>query len=85
MLRAAAADAGWRIERMTSFNAAYLLPAAAVRAARRGAAEGGTSELTLTPPALDRVLELPLRLEAALIRHGVAIPAGLSLLALLRT
>jgi SAM-dependent methyltransferase len=91
MLRTAAAGAGWRVERMTSFNAAYLLPAALVRIARRGpepvgGAGGGNgpSELALTPPALDALLELPLRAEAALIARGVSLPAGLSLLALLR-
>jgi SAM-dependent methyltransferase len=89
MLRGAAEAAGWRVERMTGFNAAYLLPAAAVRLARRGgqsgaAADSGTSELSLTPAALDAVLELPLRVEAALIGRGLSLPAGLSLLALLR-
>jgi SAM-dependent methyltransferase len=98
-LRAAAEAAGWRVERMTSFNAAYLLPAAVVRLARRGegrwrgaggageAAPGeaaARSELALTPPALNALLELPLRAEAALIARGVDLPAGLSLLALLR-
>lgn len=84
MLRAAAEGAGWRVERVTSFNAAYLLPAAAVRLARRRSRGDAPSELTLTSPALDRVLELPLRAEASLIRRGAAIPAGLSLLAVLR-
>lgn len=84
-LRAAAASAGWTVERVTSFNSVYLLPAAAVRVARRGAENGtGTSELALTPARLDSVLELPLRAEAALIARGASIPAGLSLLALLR-
>jgi hypothetical protein len=77
--------AGWRIERLTSFNAAYLLPAAAVRLTRGRAGGDGPSELALTPPALDRLLELPLRAEAGLIRRGVELPAGLSLLVLLRT
>jgi SAM-dependent methyltransferase len=83
----AAERAGWRVERMTSFNAAYLLPAAAVRIARRGDAperDVQGSELTLTPRALDGLLELPLRAEAALIARGVVLPVGLSLLALLR-
>jgi SAM-dependent methyltransferase len=82
----AAASAGWRAQRVTGFNVTYLLPAAAVRVARRGAAatEGGSSELGLTPPALDGVLELPLRAEAGLIRRGVSLPTGLSLLAVLR-
>jgi SAM-dependent methyltransferase len=83
-LRAAAERAGWRVERMTSFNAAYLLPAALVRLARRGGYDGVPSELALTAPWLDGVLELPLRAEAALIGRGVSLPAGLSLLALLR-
>ena len=84
MLRTAAEGAGLRVERVTSFNATYLLPAAAVRLARRRSAGDAASELTLTSPALDRVLELPLRAEAALIRRGAAIPAGLSLVAVLR-
>jgi SAM-dependent methyltransferase len=87
-LRAAAERAGWEVERMTAFNAVYLLPAAAVRIARRRkrphADEDGVSELALTPPALNGLLELPLRAEAALIARGAALPAGLSLLALLR-
>ena len=86
-LRAAAEAAGWRIERMTAFNIAYLAPAALVRLARRranGRGGGDGSELALTPPALDHLLELPLRAEAALIARGVSLPAGLSLLALLR-
>ena len=88
-LRAAARAAGWRVERMTGFNLAYLLPAAAVRVARRGERGGdgedaGASELTLTPPALDALLELPLRAEAAAIARGASLPAGLSLLAVLR-
>ena len=88
MLRRAAQAAGWRVERMTGFNAAYLLPAAAVRIARRGdgseSAEDRSSELALTPPALNGLLELPLRAEAALIARGFSLPAGLSLLAVLR-
>jgi hypothetical protein len=51
--------------------------------ARRGAGSA-RSELSLTPPALDRVLEWPSRAEAALLRSGVRLPVGLSLLAVLR-
>jgi SAM-dependent methyltransferase len=83
-LRAAAEAGGWRVERMTGFNVAYLAPAALVRIARRGQAQSGESELELTPPALDAVLELPLRLEAALVRHGIDLPSGLSLVSVLR-
>jgi hypothetical protein len=82
-LTAAAGAAGWRVERLTGFNVAYLAPAALVRIVRRGTsdAEPGASELALTPPAMNSALELPLRLEAALIRRGVDLPAGLSLMA----
>jgi SAM-dependent methyltransferase len=82
-LRRAAEAAGWRVERLTGFNVVYLAPAALVRIARRDE-PGGGSELELTPPALDLLLELPLRLEAALVRRGVDLPTGLSLLGVLR-
>jgi hypothetical protein len=77
--------AGWGVERLTGFNVAYLAPAALVRVARRGMSEeqDGASELALTPPALNPALELPLRLEAALIRRGRDLPPGLSLMAVL--
>ena len=82
-LGAAAEAAGWSVERMTGFNVVYLAPAALVRIARREGSEGD-SELELTPPRLDAVLELPLRLEAALVRRGADLPPGLSLMAVLR-
>jgi SAM-dependent methyltransferase len=81
-LRAAGEKAGWRIDRMSGFNLVYLAPAALVRIARRTAAD--TSELTLTPPSLNGLLELPLRLEAAMLRRGRDLPTGLSLLAVVR-
>jgi SAM-dependent methyltransferase len=85
-LRAAAEAAGWRVERMTGFNVAYLAPAALVRIGRRkgGDDNGGDSELELTPRRLDALLELPLRAEAAFVRRGVDLPPGLSLMAVLR-
>jgi len=84
-LRSAAEAARWRVERMTGFNVVYLAPAALVRVARREqAASDGGSELELTPPALDSLLELPLRLEARLVRRGLDLPTGLSLLGVLR-
>jgi SAM-dependent methyltransferase len=87
MLRRAAARSGWRLEYDTYFNSAYLLPAALVRLATRSRSEDDgdhSSELSLTPPSLDALLELPLRFEAALIGRGGSLPAGLSLLAVLR-
>lgn len=91
-LREAAVESGWSVVRDTHFNAVLLPPAAAVRLARRGrdgaeGAEGADdaqrSELAMTPPVLDRLLELPLRAEARLIGRGRRIGAGLSLLAVL--
>jgi SAM-dependent methyltransferase len=83
-LRTAAVTAGWRIERLTGFNVAYLLPAALVRLARKRETAQSDSELQLTPPWLDAALETPLRAEAALVRRGYDLPPGLSLLAVLR-
>jgi SAM-dependent methyltransferase len=82
-LRTAAERAGWSIDRMTGFNLAYLLPAALVRLGRKDVPDRG-SELTLTPPSLNGPLELPLRVEAALVRRGLDLPTGLSLLAVVR-
>jgi ubiquinone/menaquinone biosynthesis C-methylase UbiE len=82
-LRAAAEAAGWQVERMTGFNLIYLAPAALVRIGRREQGDG-ESELELTPSSLDSLLELPLRLEAALVRRGASFPPGLSLFAVLR-
>jgi SAM-dependent methyltransferase len=78
----AAMAAGWRPVRDTHFNTFFLAPAALVRLALRNEGERQRrSELALTPRSLDPLLELPLRLEAALLRRGVRLPAGLSLLA----
>jgi hypothetical protein len=41
-------------------------------------------DLWVPPEPVNRLLELPLDLEAALIGHGGRIPAGLSLLAVFR-
>jgi SAM-dependent methyltransferase len=90
-LRTAVEATGWSIERLTGFNVVYLAPAALVRLNRRsrnGARNGGgpadRSELALTPPSLDAALELPLRVEAALVGRGANLPTGLSLLAVMR-
>jgi SAM-dependent methyltransferase len=80
-LRRAAAAAGWQLERDSHFNALLLLPAAGVRLATRRAGSS-RSDLERTPRALDRLLELPMSAEAALLRHGGRLPFGLSILAL---
>ncbi len=83
-LRAAAADAGWRLQRMTSFNSLLLAPAAAVRIAQRHRRGGDVaSDLRLGPQWLNSALELPLRIEAAWLSRGRTLFAGLSLLAVL--
>jgi SAM-dependent methyltransferase len=85
-LRAAAASAGWQLERISSFNSLLLAPAAAVRLAQRrlGTRNGYTNDLDLGPAWLNDVLERPLALEASWLARGRTLPAGLSLLAVLR-
>ena len=87
-LRAAARAAGWRVERMTSFNSLLLAPAAAVRLAKRRRmpqANGDyTPDLRIGPAWLNGVLERPLQVEAGWLRSGRSLPAGLSLLGVMR-
>lgn len=84
-LRAAFGAAGWHPILETSFNAVLLAPVALVRWSERlwrGARV--RSDLQLTPGPLGPLLELPLRAEAALLRRGVRLPVGVSILTLLR-
>jgi SAM-dependent methyltransferase len=85
-LRAAATAAGWDPVRFTSFNSLLLAPAAIVRLAqrRRALQDDYTPDLQLGPARLNGVLEWPMRLEAGWLRRGRKLPAGLSLLAVLR-
>jgi SAM-dependent methyltransferase len=85
-LQRAAGAAGWTVERVSAFNSVLLAPAAAVRLAQRrlGTPNGYTSDLDLGPAWLNDVLEWPLALEARWLARGRTLPAGLSLLALLR-
>ncbi len=85
-LRTAAAGAGWELSRMTSFNSLLLAPAAAVRIAQRARRSDGEHalDLKLGPAWLNGLLERPLRLEAKWLTSGRTLPAGLSLLAVLR-
>jgi SAM-dependent methyltransferase len=79
-----ARDAGWAPELSTHFNL-FLLPVSAplrlLGRRRRGAPR---SDLLRTPAALDRVLAVPMLVEAGAIRAGVNLPAGLSILLGLR-
>jgi SAM-dependent methyltransferase len=85
-LREAAVGAGWGLCRMSSFNSLLLAPAAAVRLSqrRRGATNGYTNDLDLGPAWLNTALEQPLRAEASWLGRGRTLPAGLSLIAVLR-
>ena len=77
----AAGAAGWRLVRDSHFNGVLLAPAAVMRLATRSTRG---SDLDRTPPVLNGLLGLPMRLEAWLVAAGVRLPAGLSLLAVLR-
>jgi SAM-dependent methyltransferase len=86
-LRSASLAAGWEVERMTSFNSLLLAPAAAVRIVRRrmrGSNGQYTPDLELGPAWLNGALERPLRMEARWLARGRSLPAGLSLLAVMR-
>ena len=85
-LRAAAVQAGWSVERMTSFNSVLLPPAAVVRIAQRRRHQNGaeTTDLHLGPEWLNSALETPLRLEARWLARGRTLAAGLSLMAVLK-
>jgi SAM-dependent methyltransferase len=85
-LREVAASSGWELYRETHFNSLLLAPAAVVRLAERSRTTNGnyTPDLHLAPDWLNGVLELPLRAEARWLRAGHSLPAGLSLLAILR-
>jgi SAM-dependent methyltransferase len=80
---------GWEPSVQTHFNL-ILLPAAvagrlgARLASRRGRERAPRSDLLRTPPALDGVLQWPMRAEASAIRAGVRLPWGLSILLGLR-
>jgi SAM-dependent methyltransferase len=87
-----AGAAGWRPEHTTHFNALLLPPAAAyraidrLRAARsRNGKDHDETHLDATPQWANGLLEKALLAEASLLRRGARrIPAGLSLMAILR-
>ena len=69
---------GWRPRYATYFNSILLPPIAAVRGLERIRKPSARSDYELTPGALNRALETPMRLEARAIRRGVRLPAGVS-------
>jgi SAM-dependent methyltransferase len=71
---------GWEPTVASYFYSTLLPPVAVVRGLQRLRSNGnGKSDLHLSPGALDRWLELPVRGEAKLIEHGASLPAGVSL------
>lgn len=81
-LRTALAASPWRPVEFTHFNLLLLPLAAGLRLSERvHRPKARGSHLALTPPPTDRLLEAPLRLEDRLLRRGIPLPAGLSLLA----
>ena len=85
-LSAVAAQAGWVTAWSTYFNCCLLPGAAAHRrlSRLRHSVDEPVSDLELTPVRLNGLLEAPLHLEARIIGRGRRIPAGLSLMAVLR-
>jgi SAM-dependent methyltransferase len=85
-LQAVAERAGWTQTRTTYFNSLLLPVAILLRVLDRVNTKTTESSLDLwvPPEPVNRVLELPLILEAALISRGGRIPAGLSLLSVFR-
>ena len=85
-LQRTAERAGWRQQRTTYFNSLLLPVAILLRVLDRVNTKTTESSLDLwvPPEPLNWILERPLAIEAALIRHGGRIPAGLSLLAVFR-
>ncbi len=85
-LLAAAQDAGWSCAFVSYFNSLLLPAAIALRALDRVNPKTTESSLDLwVPPApINWLLQQPLNFEAAAVGRGRRIPAGLSLLAILR-
>jgi SAM-dependent methyltransferase len=86
LLLGRAGAAGLRRERVTAFNTALLPAIAAVRLVQRARRRAQpASDLDRTPQGVaNGALERVMRAEAALIRRGRDLPAGVSLLAVLR-
>ena len=82
-----AREAGWEPVRTTYFNSLLLPVAIALRVLDRFSPSKTTEsslDLWVPPTPLNWLLQRPLELEAALIGRGGRIPAGLSLLVVLR-
>jgi SAM-dependent methyltransferase len=78
-LRLRLTESGWRERFVTHFNTVLLPAIALVRASQRGRQQMERTDYELTPRWLNGALEVPLRVEAAAIRRGARLPAGVSL------
>ena len=85
-LQRVAEQAGWEQVRTTYFNSLLLPVAIVLRVLDRFSRKPTESSLDLwvPPEPVNWALERPLAIEAAMIRRGGRIPAGLSLLAVFR-
>ena len=85
-LQAVAEQAGWSQTRTTYFNSLLLPVAILLRILDRVNTKTTESSLDLwvPPEPVNQALEVPLKLEAAMISRGGRIPAGLSLLSVFR-
>ncbi|HXQ44725.1 MAG TPA: methyltransferase domain-containing protein [Acidimicrobiales bacterium] len=79
VLRDRVVGSGWDVVHATYFNSILLPAVAAARVVSRLSSRRGHTDLDRTPALLNRALELPLKLEAALITRGVRFPAGVSI------
>jgi SAM-dependent methyltransferase len=80
LLRERVTAHGWEPTVASYFYSTMLPPVAVIRTLQRFRSNGnGKSDLHLSPGALDRWLELPVRGEAKLIERGASLPAGVSL------
>jgi SAM-dependent methyltransferase len=76
-LRQAVERSGWETRIATYFNSILLGPIVLAKRLPQGSSER-KADLERTPAGLNGPLSAPMRLEAALIRRGASLPAGVS-------
>jgi SAM-dependent methyltransferase len=72
-------ETGWGLLHTTYFNSMLLPFVAGARIVSRGASRTGHTDLDRTPETVNGALAIPFKIEAALIRRGVRLPAGVSI------
>jgi SAM-dependent methyltransferase len=76
-LRQAVEQSGWETRIATYFNSILLGPIALAKRLPQGSSDR-KADLERTPAGLNGPLSAPMRFEAALIRRGASLPAGVS-------